>query len=448
MSFSIYGTGVLTPDTFKTTRSMKLRQQLIKSFMGVGSMHLLSIPVTLLTSIILARTLGPDAFGQYVFVLSLLALLALPAVGGLPQLLTREVASFSHTGQWSLYRGVVRTAHVWVLLVAAVVVVGYLLAGPVGGWIPQQGKWALLGIVILLVPLQGLNAVRNGTIKGLGFPAMAEMPTQAIQPLLLLATVTVLATLGTLTATQALWAQVGVATLTFAIASVLFFRVRPAAAHDHVPEYHNRTWLLALLPFTLIALVGTFNAQIGIVLLGTLGTDVAVGALRVAERGAQFVFLPLALVNMVISPHIVRAWRDGNTEHLQKLSRQSARGAFLLALPIGLVLLIFGQPILRIAFGEVYMESSYLPMVILVAGQLFNVALGSVGILLVMSGHERITLMGQLAGLVATAVAALVLIPLYHAIGAAVAISLGLVVWNIFLGVAVARTLKIRPGVL
>ncbi|MEH6587337.1 MAG: oligosaccharide flippase family protein [Halioglobus sp.] len=409
---------------------------------------MLSIPVGLLTSILLARNLGPAAFGQYAFVMSLLALLALPAAGGLPQLLTREVAVFSQGGEWALYRGAVRAAHGWVLVVAAVVLIGYWLVGPVAGLIPQTGKWALLGIVVLLVPLQGLNAVRNGTIKGLGFPALAELPTQAIQPVLLLGSVGMLAALGTLTAANALWAQVGVAAVTIFVASVLFYRIRPVGASGQVLEYHNRTWLLALLPFTLISLVGTFNTQVGIVLLGTLGTDEAVAALRVAERGAQFVGLSLALVNMVISPYIVRAWQEGDTERLQRLSRQSSRGAFMLALPIGAVLLVFGRPLIGFAFGEVYVEPSYPPLVILVFGQLINVALGPVGLLLSMSGHEKLTLVSYVASLAVTLLLAIFLVPEYQQMGAALAVTGGIVAVKVVAAFSLVRLLKIRPGIL
>lgn len=424
------------------------RRQLINSFMGVGAMYVLSIPLGLLTSIILARTLGPQGFGQYAFVMSLLSLLALPAAGGLPQLLTREVAGCAHSGNWGLYRGVVRAAHIWVLLVALLVMIAYFIAGPVAGLIPAEGKWALLGIVILLVPLEGLNAVRNGTIKGLGFPALAELPTQTIRPVLLVLALLVLMWQGQLTTRSAVWTQVVVAAATFIVASVLFYRIRPKESLLSRPDYRHRAWLVALLPFTLISLVGTFNAQIGIVLLGFLGTDEAVGALRVAERGAQFVALSLGLVNMVISPHIVKTFKEGNTQRLQQLSRQSARGALLIAFPIGLVLIVFGKSIIELVFGGAYIESAYLPMVILVVGQLFNVAMGSVGILLVMSGYERMTLWGQMAGLGAVVISAAILIPLFQVIGAAIAIAIGLGVWNTMLGYSVFKYLKIRPGVL
>jgi len=427
---------------------INLRQQLLKSFMSLGAMHMLGLTVIMLSSIVLARTLGPEAFGQYAFVMALLTLLALPVAGGVPQLLTREVATCAHAGEWPLYRGVVRAAHFWVMLVSLGVLSLYAIAGPVAGLLPVGGKWALIGIVVVLVPFQGLNAVRNGTVKGLGFPALAEMPTQMIQPLLLLTAVATLAALGWLTAHTALWLQVLAGALTFVVASILFFRIRPQDARACQPAYRTGAWLWALLPFTLISLVGAFSGQIGIVLLGLLGTDEAVAALRVGERGAQLVLLSLTLVNMVISPSIVKTYREGDTHRLQQLSRQSARGAFLLALPIGILLIVLGKPIIKLVFGADYAEISYLPMAILICGYLFHVVLGSAGILLAMCGHERLTLLSQLAGLGTMVILALVLIPALQETGAALASTAGVVVWTILQGYAVSRHLKIRPGIL
>ena len=413
--------------------------------MGVGAMRLVAIPIGLLTSIILARTLGPESFGQYAFVMALLPLLSLPVAGGVPQVLTREVAGYSYAGQWSLYRGVVRGAHIWVLSISLMVVAVYFAGGPLAGWIPSEGRWALLGIIILMVPFNGLNAVRNGTIKGLGFPGQAEMPSQLLQPFIILAAYCALAGIGGLTPKTAVWAQVFGGALTFVFATVLFYKIRPKTSLSHPPVYETKKWAVALFPFTLIVLVNTFNTQVGIVLLGFLGTDEAVAAMRVGERGAQFVALSLGLVNAVISPHIVNAYRDGDLKKLQQLSRQSARGAFIIALPIGLILILAGKPLIGLAFGEEFTAISYLPLIILVAGQLVNVFFGSVGQFLSMSGHEKDTLKGQVLALVVNVTACAILIPLYGAVGAAAGVSIGIITWNSMLGILVFKRLRIRP---
>lgn len=79
-----------------TQSDKSLRGQLIRSFIGVGAMKLLSLPIGLLTSIIPARTLGPESFGKYTFVMASVPLVALPIVAEVPPLLTRQVAVYSN----------------------------------------------------------------------------------------------------------------------------------------------------------------------------------------------------------------------------------------------------------------------------------------------------------------------------------------------------------------
>ncbi len=425
-----------------------LAHKLIKSFMGVGVMFALAIPISFFTNILLARTLGPDSFGQYTFVMAMLALISLPVTGGLSQLLTREVAGFFHDKDWGHYLGVVRSSYVWVLLAFTIVLVTYYIVGPILNLLPVDDKFKYLSIVLILVPLQGLNAVRNGTIKGLGFPVQSEMPTKIIQPVFLLVALSILYIVDMLTIENALWAQALVALLTFFIATLLFLRLAPKLRVNIKPEFQIKSWFIALLPFALLSLVGTFNTQLGILLLGLLGSNEAVAVLQVAERVAQFVALPLTLVNMIISPYIVKAYKEGNPKHLQKLSRQSSRGALLIALIIGVTLILFGDNVIYLAFGEPYAANSYLPMVILITGYLLNTAFGSVGLLLAMSGCERITLYGQFFGLLLTVILALILIPTYYAVGVAIAALFGQVAKNAILGCAVVKYLKRKRGIL
>jgi O-antigen/teichoic acid export membrane protein len=426
---------------------MKLRRRLTVSFLTTGLVYLLGTLLSLLTSISLARLLGPEGFGQYALVMAWLALAALPVVAGIPQLITREVASYSQSRNWGLYRGVFRAANVWVIFVSGILLGAYFLADWVGGWFYEKGKWSLLGIVILLLPIRGFNAIRNGAIRGLGFPSLSELPGQVMQPLVLLMLIVILISFDDLTVRMVLTIQVAAGVITLVAATVLYRRVRPSTISGYTPLYQCKAWSRALLPFTLMGMLGTLSTQVGVVVLGFLGTDEGVAAFRVAERGAHVTALSLVLVNMVIAPSIVRVYKEGDVMELQRLSRRTARGAFVMTLLLATGLVVLGKPIIDLVFGVEYVDIAYLPMVVLVLGQLVNVAFGSVGLLLSMSGHERLTLLGQFAGLVTIVVLALLLIPKYNELGAAIAAAGGLVVWNCVLGFAVARRLKIRPGI-
>ena len=409
-------------------------------------MKLLSIPVGLITSIILARTLGPQGFGQYAFIMALLPLIALPMSGGLPPLLTREIATFFHFRNWSLYQGALRASHTWVLLTAAAILLGYWALGAGLNLLPTGGKWSLLSIALLMVPLGGLAAIRRGTIKGLGLPAYAELPGQLIQPIVTLMLVATLAYQGQLNTETAIWSQVATAGLIFLLASWMFYRVQPSEAIGAKPAYRLKCWKAALLPFGMIALVSTFNAQIGIIALGILSTDEQVAAMRVAERGGQFVVMSLTLVNMVIAPYIVRAHRLGDKALLQNLARKSARGSFVLALPVAGLLIFAGEPILRIAFGVEYASLSHWPLVVLAVGQLFNVFFGSVGYLLSMSGYEKETLKGQVLAVVINVLLCFALVPNFGSIGAAIAVTASIISWNVLLYAVVKSRIGISSA--
>jgi O-antigen/teichoic acid export membrane protein len=134
-------------------------------------------------------------------------------------------------------------------------------------------------------------------------------------------------------------------------------------------------------------------------------------------------------------------------QRIQQLSRQSARGAILIGLPISLVLLVFGKPIIGVVFGEDYIHMAYLPMVVLVCGYVFHLLAGSCAILLIMCGYEKLTLLCQLAGLFVMVILSLILIPSFQALGAALAVTVGVVVYTMLQALSVTKFLKIRPGI-
>lgn len=241
-----------------------------------------------------------------------------------------------------------------------------------------------------------------------------------------------------------MWSQVAAACLGFLVASWMFLKVQPCEARSEPPRYQWRAWVTSLLPFTLLVLVSTFNAQLGILVLGVLGRDDQIAAMRVAEKGGQLVALSLTLVNLVIAPYIVRAHRDGDREKLQALARQSARGSLALALPVAVIFIVFGEWLIALVFGEEYSGIAYWPLVILCCGQLANVFFGSVGYFLSMSGHERDLVKAQLVAIACNIVLCLVLVPWLGSVGAALGVSVGLIAWNLILTWRVSQRLGIR----
>lgn len=430
--------------TSAAERALSVRQQLIRGFLGVGAIRALAIPLSLACSVIVARMLGPTRYGQYVFVLAIVPLLALPVVGGVQRLLMREVARYSRSGTWDRFRGILRFSYGWVagysviLIPLVIVVLGFV------SFSDADGRMELFRPAVFLVPLLGFMALQNGALKGLGSVAVSELPMQIIRPLAFLIVVSILAISGRMSPSLAVGGQLVAGGLTVAAGLLLMRRERPTSIGDYAPVFDLRGWSSTLVPMTMIGVVGTLNSQIGIILLGMLSDDAAVGALGIADSGAKLVLVSLTLVNMVIPPQIVRYQQDGDRRGLQLLARQSARAALLIAAPVALAFFVLGEPLVRLLFGDQYAGIVPLPLAILAFGYLASVFFGSVGLLLTMSGFEKETLRGQVIALVVNVSTCGLLIPRFGAVGAATGATLGLIVWNVVLAFRVRNLLGIR----
>jgi O-antigen/teichoic acid export membrane protein len=107
-------------------------------------MRLAGIPLSLATSVLLARLLGPEGFGYYSFAMALVPLLAIPVSSGLQQLATRQVVSYRLAEQFSLARGLVSLSGGWVLLYSAVLFTLFFGASQIFPDIFAEKKWAIM----------------------------------------------------------------------------------------------------------------------------------------------------------------------------------------------------------------------------------------------------------------------------------------------------------------
>lgn len=412
-----------------------LRARLLFGGMGVGVLRVLSLPLTLLGTALLARGLGPKGFGEYAFVISLVTTLSIPLGPALMQLTTRETAAMHLIGEGGRVRALLRWANRSVLSGAIIMI------APLGGyaaWMADwrvDDRWTVLVIGLAALPLLGLNAVRNGVLAGLRHVVMAQLPEVFIRPVALVTLAALLLSADTLSPATAVGAFVGGAAFALLVGAALLRRRLPDqdVAPEPIAREQGRQWMRAWVPFTLLVAVSTLNTEIGIILLGWLSSSEQVAAMRVAQRGAILVALSLGIVDSVISPYITRANQQGDKGRLEALARQSARVVFLAALPIAIPLVFFGYPILFFVLGKEYADIASAPMAILAGGNLINMAFGSIGILLTMSGFEKDATKGLVVALAVNFLFSLVLVPIFGAIGSAVSSASGLFVCNIFL---------------
>jgi O-antigen/teichoic acid export membrane protein len=120
---------------------------------------------------------------------------------------------------------------------------------------------------------------------------------------------------------------------------------------------------------------------------GILLTSQEVAFFSSAFRAALVITFILMVVNMVVTPIYAKQWKNNDLIGMAKLSHKSSRLMVLIVLPLFFVVLFQSERIMTI-FGPEYGVAGSI-LLILALGQFINVATGSVGYLLNMTGHEK-----------------------------------------------------------
>ena len=219
-------------------------------------------------------------------------------------------------------------------------------------------------------------------------------------------------------------------------------RARPARSKREPAVFRTRVWAAAAFPLALVSGIEIINQNIDILLLGVLRNVEEVGLYRVVVQVSIFVTFGLSVVDMVMAPEFARLSGTGKFKELERVARLSAAATLALAAPVVVIFVLFGEELLSLAFGSSYGAGSA-ALAILALGQLVNALTGSVGLLLNMSGNERDTLRAGAAAVLVNVAMNLVLIPPFGLVGAAIATSLSLALWNVILW----RYVRLRLGI-
>jgi O-antigen/teichoic acid export membrane protein len=186
-----------------------------------------------------------------------------------------------------------------------------------------------------------------------------------------------------------------------------------------------------------------FMMQTDRVALGIYRGAHDVGIYAVVASIVAYETIFLQSVNQIFAPVIADIHTRGEGEVLGRLFQTLTKWILGLTLPVAIVVICYAPAIMRI-FGHDF-ESGWPALVILTLGQLVNCGVGSVGFLLLMSGHERPLIRVQALMAIVMVVLCFKLVPIWGAVGAAIAAAITNVGMNLLNLFEVRRALKLSP---
>lgn len=422
-----------------------LRGKLIRGGVGNALVQAITKLLVLAVGIVLARGLGAEGYGVYAYAFALLTLLMVFAEMGMPTLLIREVAASEARQDWSHLRGILVRA-IQIVSLAAIVfaALAALVLWQLSEGISSNQSKTLVWMIALL-PVAVLVKTMMAALQGLQHVVKAQAVEMLLRTLLVLLGVGVIfALVPDMRLPQyAMAIQLGAVLVVLCTATFMLNQCLPQPVHTAVAQYQTRQWLTSAMPLTFIGGAGIINDQTDLLMLGFFRTHMDVGIYRVAVQGAALVAFGLQTANAVIAPQFARLYAQGDHARLQHLVTVSARLILLAAFPVALTFILAGGMIAGWVFGSEFTES-HISMAILAVGQLINAAIGSVGFLLNMTGHERDVARTLLITAGLNIILNLVLIPSFGMVGAASATAVSLIIWNLMLYKIVKKRIGIN----
>jgi O-antigen/teichoic acid export membrane protein len=394
--------------------------------------------------VLLARWLGAGGYGVYSYLITWAQVFSIGALLGLDLGLVRFIPEYLLRQDHARLCGILRWSRILVfafgVLLAGISTLALVFVHPI------RSEVISLVLCSLLIPLFALVEVQTQIIRSTRRIGLAYAPPILLQPLLLLGLAYAgLRILGGLTDYYSLVAML----ISLGIIIVLQGGVIQRAFWKHsqntVPIYETNGWLKVSLPLLFNSIFSIIALRVDLLAVGYYLGPEEVGIYSAAVRTAAIVGITLFAANTIVAPLIASYYARRDLAGLQDVVSLATMGAFWPALFIGAGVILFSKPLLGV-FGAEFI-SARIPLILLVVGQLVNVGSGSVGLLMVLTGHERQSMFVVGVSALIISVACCFVVPSFGIIGAALVSMLGISLWNFWIYRMVVKNLGIHPSI-
>ena len=428
---------------------MSLARRLASQSTIIFGGRLFGAGLIFLVQAFIAQVWGAAILGDYLIVIATVNLIAVAMPLGFQTIGTYFAAEYRARGDRRQLIAFLSRAYGHVLAAFLAVI----LAGPLLlGWLGLSGHVVALHFVpvALLALATALVYVNGGVLVGLKRPYAGFFADGIFRPIMVLATVLGCAALSR-APTEAFSAMLWIIALGYVAIALVHMGFVVAtlprienAGGVHVAEV-PRWWRFAA-PWVLITLATDFFFDIDLLLLANLLDREELAIFGVCTRIFSLVSFGVAAVYAVILPDMFESEANDDREAFHRKVGEANLAASLVSLGLfGLVAI--GAPFALLLFGPDFTAGA-VPLSILCLALVVRSAMGPAS--MVLSIHDRpwASLPAVLLGMGALALGNVVLVPLFHLVGAALAAIIAISIWSVALWVIALRTAKVDVSIL
>ena len=403
------------------------------------------VALSFLLNLLIARKLGTATTGLFYLNLTIINVAGVISCLGLENTFLRYTSAGAARNDWASIKGLYKKGLILslpfsVLLTFLIAIFAWLIAvhvfkKPEAETIIRIMAMAILPTVLILLHAELLKGIHRIAcyllIHSIGVPALS------------IAAFFVLCVQLDMGIKGVAWGHF-IATFTTALMGVgLWQSLTHSKMKGVIGDFQWRPLLKSSLPLFWVNLMNFLMMWSSILFLGIWGTSDAVGIYATAYRTSMLTSFILIAVNTVAAPKYAEYYSLHQMRRLEETALTSLKMMFVLAVPPLIVFLMFPSWIMGI-FGRDFTQGGVC-LSILACGQFVNVATGSVGYILMMSGHEHLLRNAITISGVSNVLLNLWLVPSYGIVGGAVATAVSLSMLNLFSAYYVWAAVKIKP---
>jgi O-antigen/teichoic acid export membrane protein len=390
---------------------------------------------------VLAKYLGADGSGTFLLAYSILAIVALVGRLGMDNVLIKFIgycdASRGMKRVWSIYKQAVLISGSASLVLMVILMV-------YGGWIAVSvfdntllsEVLPIFSLSVVPITLIGIHGFALQGIKRIAESIFIN--NIGLQILMILVVVFFAHKFGLV---GIAWGYLFSSVVILLAGGLLWVRAIDDTKSG-VVEYGLSDILGSSMPLLLMGLFQLVTLWTSTILLGVLIGSNEVGIYNAANRTAMLNSFVLVAFNVVAAPMYASLHRDKDIKGMEVIAMSSTRVLLVLAAPFFLVCMFFSDDVMGL-YGLEFKQGA-LALSILSVGQFVNVAAGSVGYLLIMSGNEKLMRNIFAVCAITSVFFNVILIPRFGVVGAATSTAITLIIQNILAVLLVRKVLNIR----
>lgn len=383
---------------------------------------------------LLARLLSPQEMGAYFLSVSIATFLSIIGQAGMPMALVRFIAESMGKGNSGQAFQVIRKGIAIVLLSSGIVAGGYLIFGSAFAELlfhspTIAGVTPLIAVLLLLMAMQGVLAEIFRGFHDIRLASLLGSVSTSLFSAILFCVLWLAQ--GEAELSQILLLSLGASSLSVVLSLLLLTpRLKSIKSDGRFSwAYLGRTgWPLCISSLAIMVAVQGDLWVVG-AMLGERDAAIYGAALRLLA----LMTMVHGLAVSVVQSSVAELYGKGELKRLENLVQAASLVTCVVAGGVLVVLAIVGKSLIYLVFGSDYLKA-YPVLMILAGGQFLGILFGMAGMVLMMTGHQRIMMWIIISNALVGLLAAITISPYWGIYGVAAtwggtALSQGIIAW-------------------